>query len=190
VVNNPVYSERLYDTVANSDATDTLLGSFNPDDGVVALVRRPEILRSEQFPWDPAKDIYVLASHHSLQIIQVIWQTLHKLSGAKPLSSHAIHSLNVLWDDVQCTADMTPRSVSKSVLSNGTAINEVGQTRESRDWSVVEAFARANSACFKDLGTAKNKNPMIEEWQHCPQDSPYQRRVNEYISESAMQQLN
>lgn len=117
----------------------------------------------------------------------MIWQTLRKLSDGKPLSRHAVHSLNVLWDDATCTADMTPRSVSKAILANRTAITETGQMRVCRDWSVVETIAREESACFKDLGAAKNSAPMIEEWQHCPQDSPYQGMVDKYIADLAQQ---
>lgn len=69
MINRPIFSEQLYDTISDSAATDELLGSFNPDNGVVALERRPELLQSEQFPWDTSKDIYVLAGYHSRQSI-------------------------------------------------------------------------------------------------------------------------
>jgi hypothetical protein len=55
-------------------------------------------------------------------------------------------------------------------------------TRVCRDWSRVEKIARENSACFKDLGAARARKSNIEEWLHCPIDSPYQEKVNEYIA--------
>lgn len=54
--------------------------------------------------------------------------------------------------------------------------------RVCRDWSRVERIARENSACFRDLGAAKARQSNIEEWLHCPIDSPYQDKVNEYIA--------
>ena len=54
--------------------------------------------------------------------------------------------------------------------------------RVCRDWSRVERIAKENSACFKDLGAAKARQSNIEEWLHCPIDSPYQDKVNEYIA--------
>lgn len=59
------------------------------------------------------------------------------------------------------------------------------QYRVCRDWAQVEAIIKENNACFKDMGAAKAKHGMIEEWMHCPQDSLYQAKVNEYVAHAA-----
>ncbi|RDI86255.1 hypothetical protein Vi05172_g3669 [Venturia inaequalis] len=63
------------------------------------------------------------------------------------------------------------------------AIREAGQTRQCRDWEGLNRFRLENSACFKDLGAARHKTPMIEEWQFCPEDSPYKKVVDEYLAQ-------
>ena len=73
-------------------------------------------------------------------------------------------------------------SISFKSISNRTAITEAGQTRQCQDWKAVEEFSLQNPACFKDLGAARHKKPMMEEWQFCPEDSPYKKIADEYFT--------
>jgi len=142
------------------------------------------MLPSEQFPWDEAKEVFVLSGFHSLHSLQVVWQWLHRFAGPeRPLGAHLLHSLNILWDDIICHADPTPFSISKKHLTNRTAITEAGQSRQCRDWTVLDNFAKENFACFKDLGFARHhKTPILEEWDFCSDGSPYNQIAANYFA--------
>lgn len=75
-------------------------------------------------------------------------------------------------------------SISHEYVTNRTAIIEAEQTRKCRDWRDPDESRIKNTACFKDLGAARHKTPMIEEWQFCPNDSPYKKIVDEYRSQA------
>jgi hypothetical protein len=63
----PMYPMSIYELSENPTATDKMIRAFDPDHGLVALPKgQPNILPSEQFPWDASKEVYVLSGFHSL----------------------------------------------------------------------------------------------------------------------------
>lgn len=97
------------------------------------------------------------------------------------MSTHVLHSINVLWEDTLCAARTDPMTIDEKLVANRTAVNEAGQTRQCRDWDEVEQFRIQNSACFKGMGAARKGKHMIEEWSFCPEGSPYKAVVEEYM---------
>ncbi|KAF2126394.1 hypothetical protein P153DRAFT_359398 [Dothidotthia symphoricarpi CBS 119687] len=183
-IEKPLYPPTLYDDVLVLQTVENVIDAYDPGNSIAALPREG-LLPSQPFPWDTSKDVYAYHGYHSLHSVQVIYRMLRELAGDEAINGHALHSLVVLWEDALCTVDTTPRSVNSAMLLNDTAVAEAGQVRQQvcRDWSRVERIARENSACFKDLGAAKARQSNIEEWLHCPIDSPYQDKVNKYLAD-------
>lgn len=66
-VSQLLYPPSQYEWNVNQNASDHLIGSFDPDRGFVALPKgQPNMLPSEQFPWDESKEVFVLSGFHSL----------------------------------------------------------------------------------------------------------------------------
>ena len=114
-------------------------------------------------------------------IQKLLWSELHKLSDGAPLTSHVLHSLNVLWQDTLCAARTNPMTISEVFVRDQGLVEKIGQIRQCRDWDELEKLRQKNSACFKSLGGARKHKEMIEEWQCCPEGSEYQAVVDEYL---------
>lgn len=82
---------------------------------------------------------------------------------------HIAHCLDALRRQVLCDADDTPRATER----RPEAISGLGQYRQCRDWSQLEAWAKEHTACYKrpDRPIPGMKN--IEKYKYCPDGSGY-----------------
>ncbi|KAF2109798.1 hypothetical protein BDV96DRAFT_651764 [Lophiotrema nucula] len=203
-VRRPLYPERLYDASLTARAVDEIADRYATDQKIIALPRGEKLLRSIPFPWDSTMDAFALAGYHSLHSIQLLYHVMLIYAGDnRTISDASLHFLIVLWEDTLCNADLTPLSFAGDVVSNETAIKAAGQMRVRstlsfvsksslliqrhvcRDWTRVERIATENNACFR--GSTAYQGHIDEwsdkdDWLYCPQGSPYQGRVNEYIA--------
>lgn len=93
---------------------------------------------------------------------------------------HILHCLDSLRADVLCAADDTPLSLGPRVPDEG---KQMSHTRRCRDFTQLEGWAVEKSACFEGLEPGEDGYRTLEEWRHCPEDSPYRSVVEEYFSE-------
>lgn len=78
-----------------------------------------------------------------------------------------------------CTADDTPRWTSAGLehfLESG-----VGQPRQCRDFSKLEAWAHENHACYGRIDELHQCESQMERYKFCPENSPYQDLMHEYF---------
>lgn len=92
---------------------------------------------------------------------------------------HSNHCLDWLRNDIMCRADDTPLYATNSSKSE----NGIGQYRQCRDWSKLEAWAKEHHACYRygDFVVEDKKPSQLSRFQYCPDDSPYLPRVREYF---------
>ncbi|MCJ1241899.1 hypothetical protein MMC14_009905 [Varicellaria rhodocarpa] len=86
---------------------------------------------------------------------------------------HNLHCLDALRQDVMCAADDTPRYTGYKEKVSG-----VGQYRQCRDWSRLEAWARQYNACHRHLHLEDGES-VLERYKFCPEGSPYLKKVRE-----------
>ena len=92
---------------------------------------------------------------------------------------HSIHCLNALRQDVICNADDTPRYTGfQPHKSSG-----LGQFRQCKDWSRLEAWAEERTACYRYINNTDPDFDTLERYKFCPQDSPYQGWIHELFGD-------
>ena len=102
---------------------------------------------------------------------KLLYHSLRQYQLSLPQSDnfeHVIHCLGTLRDDVLCNAGDTPIFAGKLDSQD-----EVTQYRQCRDWSQLEDWANANSACFKRVDQLDERYETLWEWTSCPVGSPY-----------------
>lgn len=159
------------------------------------FVERARLPRSQRFPWDDSKGLYLINGYHNLHCIvsylpghtaiticheigliplqRMLHFSLKEFHDELPQSrgwSHVTHCLHVLRDDIICNADDLPRYTGghQPSMSSG-----LGQARMCRSWKKLEAWADKHNACFKDIDPTNRSIDNLERYRFCPQGSPY-----------------
>ncbi|KAF2763636.1 hypothetical protein EJ03DRAFT_379256 [Teratosphaeria nubilosa] len=139
-------------TDANVTLRDQLWLDINVDDGMIALddsdVAKWNLPRSQRFPWDTTKGIYLLQGHHNLHCARSIYISLMEYREGLPQSRkhhHIIHCLDALRRDVICNADDTPRYTT----DNPSPETGHGQHRRCRNWDALNDWAKQHCACYR-----------------------------------------
>lgn len=83
---------------------------------------------------------------------------------------HALHCIDALREEVVCNIDDTPRYTGLLNANAKTARPMAGldQHRMCYDWSKLEDFVIANSACWKNINESVVDFPVIERYKFCP----------------------
>ena len=107
---------------------------------------------------------------------QVIFISLSEHRHSVPQSRafpHVLHCLDEIRQDIICHADATPRyTTADAVPETG-----VGQLHQCASWGALEAFADANSACFRFINQT-DAIDTLERFRFCPEESPYKEQVD------------
>ncbi|MCJ1404638.1 hypothetical protein MMC11_007864 [Xylographa trunciseda] len=152
------------------------------DPGVIALpdayVAEKQLPLSQRFEWDDTKGVYLVNGYHNLHCLKVIARTLDDLRQGRPLYTpfeHSVHCLDGLRQDVLCNADDTPRW-----SGSGDNMSGVGQVRQCKDWSRLEAWAKSYTACHRHIHL-NHGDDVLERYKFCPKDSPYAAKIKAYF---------
>ena len=112
---------------------------------------------------------------------KLIYTSLRQYQLSSPQTQsfeHIVHCLGALRSDVLCAADDTPR-----FTGDPDPHDDFQQHRQCRDWSELEAWAVAHSACFHRVGAHDPHHDTLYEWANCPEGSPYQETIEDYFRE-------
>lgn len=196
-----------YATTNLTEATN-LWESIDFDSGFIALphdyAASKHLPKSQNFPWDQSKGIYVVNGYHSLhclvspapsstmafdrqrsQQLRQSWQksihaSLREFHLNQPQSyplEHVTHCIDSLRRETLCAADDTPRWTSQDHDPE----SGVGQIRQCRDWSKLEAWVRKYNSCYNRINEEANFHPEIERYRFCPPGSPYGDLMRAYF---------
>ena len=157
-----------------------------------------ELPPSQKFPWDPNLKIYLLNGYHNLHCLvrlansayrevmplnissqQSIQKSLADFDAGRPPTYpmvHVMHCLDTLRDDVLCHADDTPRYTTITPEAE----SGMGQMRQCRDWSKLEAWAGQFSGCWHYIDVHSDQRSELERWRFCEPGSPYYERVQKW----------
>ncbi|MCJ1308626.1 hypothetical protein MMC25_002279 [Agyrium rufum] len=155
------------------EKTDYSPGIIALDDSYAKSMGLP---RSQRFPWDKSKGIYVLNAYHNLHCVKTIRDSIDQYRTSQPQSvaySHVQHCLLVLRSEIMCNADDTPRySGYQPEQSSG-----LGQVRMCRSWDALEAWAKHpdRSGCWKHVPGESGVNgfQVVDRYRFCPEGSKY-----------------
>ena len=91
---------------------------------------------------------------------------------------HIYHCLNMLRQDLMCKADDTPMPSADKPHVIGD-----NQVMQCRDWSQLVAWSRYpdQNACFELFSDYRPVAHRLEQYAHCPEDSPYYPVMKEYF---------
>jgi hypothetical protein len=92
---------------------------------------------------------------------------------------HITHCLDSLRKEIICTADDTPRwtsSAPEAYLESG-----VGQQRQCRDFSKLEAWAKDHHSCYNRIDERHQCINQIERYKFCPKGSPYENKMRQFF---------
>ena len=174
----------------NRTIADGAWDSWVVDPGIVALphkwVKHKMLPQAQHWPWDGDKGIYLLNGYHNLHCLvsetehesdksdwlqQLIRETIIGAAEGKPARDdaektlgHNLHCIESLRQDTLCHADDTPRYTGYSKKE----VSGVLQTRMCRSFDKLEAWARAHTACYRDIGRDVKDFPRIEKYKFCP----------------------
>ena len=147
--------------------------------------------RSQPFPWDDTKDIYVIGGYHNmhcLKLLQAYSADAH--AGRKSLVPyhHVSHCLDVLRQNVLCEADDVLLAQKPRALGGLDKRPGDGQARQCKDWNKLSLFAQEHNACYKRLNITKGAidtgvKSEFERYAFCPEGSPYKEKVEKYFEE-------
>ena len=160
-------SEYSNDNMTLTDERWKVLGA---DDSIVAVdqdwAASKGLPPSESvFPWDSSRRIYLLSGYHGIHCLvgsthrvdstvltnhrkAQLHLTLREYRDGLPQShsfEHSNHCLDWLRGDVMCRADDTPLYTTRSMKSE----NGIGQSRQCRDWSRLESWAKRHHSCYR-----------------------------------------
>ena len=188
----------------NMTLADERWKTLSADDGIVAMDREWAASKglppSEPiFPWDSSKSIYLLNGYHGIHcLVSSIHEldnpvltslekaqlhlTLREYRDGLPQShtfEHSNHCLDWLRGDVMCRADDTPLYTTRSMVPE----NGIGQSRQCRDWSKLETWARKHHSCYRygDFVVEDKLPSQLGRFKYCPSDSPYLPAVRKHF---------
>ncbi|KAI9732962.1 MAG: hypothetical protein M1818_007395 [Claussenomyces sp. TS43310] len=178
-------------TNSNLTLSDEAFKTLSADDGVVALDQEWAAANglppsTGLFPWDRSKRMYVINGYHGIHCIAQLHRSFREYRDGVPQShdfAHNNHCLDWLRNDIMCQADDTPLYTDNSMQST----NGIGQVRQCRDWSKLEAWAKERPACFRygDFVTEEKLPSQVGRFKFCPDDSPYLPKVRKYFGMGA-----
>lgn len=94
---------------------------------------------------------------------------------------HNMHCFNALRQEVMCTADDTPRSMT---FAHPGSIG-VGQYRRCRDWDKMVDWTRDHWSCWRDINKTDHIDTLLR-YRYCPPESPYYERIHEIFGDFEM----
>jgi hypothetical protein len=166
IVDNETDQEALW------DATDFDKGNIALSDSYARSMGLP---RSQRFPWDTSKGLYLLNAYHTLHCIRAIRNALVEFRNDEPQTTpwgHVQHCLLVVRDETICNADDTPRYTGFQAPRR----SGLGQVRMCRDFSQLERWAEQNTACWRHIGSSWTEDfDEIDRYRFCPDGSPYKK---------------
>lgn len=194
---------------------DALWAALDISPGTIALsdgfAARNGLPRSQRFPWDKSKGIYILGAFHQMHClvslnfhpdcfegdsnyraqIKIQKFTSAAYRGApqdEHLYHHVEHCLDSLLQDVYCHADDTPwyELPPKSSREGYDRF----QTRQCRNWDQLVDWAGRYNACYKDGNVTDvdgvEVQSVYEHYTFCPEGSAYIPEVERYYKEHEM----
>jgi len=169
---------------ASTNFTETydLWKAVDFDLGMIALpndyAESKGLHKSQAFPWDPKKGIYLVNAYHSIHCLKGIHASISEYNLNIPQTwpvEHITHCIDALRREVMCSADDTPRWTSQAM--SGQSGN--GQIRQCRDWSKLENWVAKYNSCYKRM--SEDTKPEIERYKFCPPDSFYGKVMRAYF---------
>lgn len=88
--------------------------------------------------------------------------------------SHTMHCFEVILNDIKCYADDTPLATQRDYPGRP----GWGQKRQCRDWNKLDAFAKQNPGCWRDIGRHDKELDPLLRYRYCPKGSPYETWVH------------
>ncbi|KAL8950965.1 MAG: hypothetical protein Q9222_003026 [Ikaeria aurantiellina] len=143
-------------------------GGINIDLGNIALddsyAQSKGLPRAQRFPWDPTKGVYLLNAYHNLHCM------FHANTEQSVPWGHVLHCFDVLREEIMCNADDTPRYTGfQPDQASG-----LGQARMCKDWTQLDAWSRAHTACWRYVGNSSAPGfRELDRYRFCPQGSPW-----------------
>ncbi|KUJ19151.1 uncharacterized protein LY89DRAFT_667145 [Mollisia scopiformis] len=173
----------------NTTHADMLWTELSPDTGMVVVdadySQKMGLYRTQPFPWDQSKNIYMLEGYHSLHCLMYIYRALREFEQGIPQTTpmhHHIHCLDALRENAICSADDTLRPAGSGQATP--LVPEKQPRKQCRDWNQLERWAVENSACFKRYPDDDPKHRTLEEWRNCPENSQFMPLVNKFFNGS------
>ncbi|KAL1965583.1 hypothetical protein VTN77DRAFT_5667 [Rasamsonia byssochlamydoides] len=168
----------------NRTRQDELWESLAISPGMVALTddfaRSKGLHLSQRFPWDQSRGIYLLNGYHKLHCLKKIrrWIVATERGSHRIDKFHHIeHCLDILRQDILCEADDLPLYTTPGP-SKDSGVNEV---HHCRDWNKLEAWAKANTACFGYVNETGDESGGLQYYRYCPKDSPFAPLMRKYF---------
>ncbi|OKL58747.1 hypothetical protein UA08_06301 [Talaromyces atroroseus] len=183
------YATEYSDDEHTLEEKDALWNAIDVSDGFIAITHeeadRLGAPRSQVFPWDINKGMYVTHGYHALHCTVLLHAyTYDSHIGKKPLVSyhHIEHCLDLLRQDIICAADdfldYTKDHGDQFLVAEG-------QPRQCRDWSKLEAWVKERSSCYKTVNITRAGEDhgiahQLDRYTYCPPGSPYEPLVRAY----------
>lgn len=197
-VSVPIYSSTEYGpAVGTQEERDALWGALDISPGTIALsdefAAQNGLPRSQRFPWDQSKGIYILGAFHQMHClikIQKFTSAAHRGAPQEDhLYHHVEHCLDSLLQDVYCHADDTPWfELPPKPFREG---YDPFQTRQCRDWDQLVGWAKGYDACYRDVNVTDGRGRAVQsEFEHytfCPEGSEYVGEMERYYRGHEMQ---
>ncbi|KAL8721381.1 MAG: hypothetical protein Q9225_001928 [Loekoesia sp. 1 TL-2023] len=194
-LNTPYYEETPYGANTNDSYEAVLWHSIDIDSGVIALsddyVALHNLIPAERFPWDATKGIYIVHGYHNLHCLvklplispikrlatlssyqKIIYISMDEYRRGEPQSrqwGHISHCFDALRRQILCDADDTPRAVQ----ADRDGVSGIGQSRQCRDWALLEIWAKKHTACYRRPERPIEGMRNIEKFRFCPEGSEY-----------------
>ncbi|KAF6224524.1 hypothetical protein HO133_011101 [Letharia lupina] len=194
-VSVPIYSSTEYGpAVGTQEERDALWGALDISPGTIALsdefAAQNGLPRSQRFPWDQSKGIYIIGAFHQMHCLIKIQKFTSAAHRGAPLEDdnlyhHVEHCLDGLLQDVYCHADDTPWfELPPKPFRQG---YDPFQTRQCRNWDRLVDWAAGYDACYRDDNvTDVNGREVESEYEHytfCPEGSEYVPEMERYYRE-------
>ena len=95
--------------------------------------------------------------------------------------AHNMHCFNALRQEIICTADDTPRSMT---FAHPGSIG-VGQYRRCRDWDKMVAWTEERWSCWRNINKTDEIDTLLR-YRYCPEGSPYYERIHAIFGDFEM----
>ncbi|KAF2174042.1 hypothetical protein M409DRAFT_16318 [Zasmidium cellare ATCC 36951] len=178
--NNPNRTEE--DAAWNSELVDQTTLVVALDD---SFTESRGVLHSMRWPWDSKKGVYTLNSAHELHCLHLLRTTVNQAyDGESPKwpRKHSAHCLEYILQSIMCNADDTP--LYQGLLHRNRHVDHplggLGDTRQCRDWTKLQTWAKEHSACYDPLHRENDTDlPEIERYKFCPDGSkPWEKQLS------------
>ena len=187
----PWIEDSIYFSKHHQTRNDQQWAAMDWASGVVAIsdseANELGLPKSQRFPWDESKGIYLINAYHNLHCLSFLWKSLAGFRDGKPFELgdyHGFHCLDQLRQDTICYADDTPRYTGGRRWKNTSGYN---QTRQCRDWSRLERWAKERTGCYRYLNETAHEE--LDRYKFCPRDSPYNEVIEEIYGANERQRL-